>query len=285
MKLTTLIQYVLPQHALSRLFGKLLNSRNPRIKNTLIRMFIAHFKVNMDEVADNRLEAYASFNDFFTRTLKPGARPITTDPHAIISPADGIIAQIGVAQQNELIQAKGRSFSLQGLLGHDPALVNAFLNGHYTTIYLGPKDYHRVHMPLTGTLKQMIFVPGKLFSVNANTVNDVDNIFARNERVICIFDTQNGPMAVILVGAIGVGSISVTWQGLIAPHTPATKKIWDYSKQTPITLNRGEELGFFQAGSTVIVLFGVEQGHWNQTLSANTPIQLGQTLGTQLPSK
>jgi phosphatidylserine decarboxylase len=280
MKLTTLIQYILPQHALSRLLGRLLNSRNPRIKNTLIRMFIAHFKVNTDEMLEPQLEAYGSFNEFFIRVLKKEARPVTSKAHAIASPADGTIAQIGIAKQGELIQAKGHFFTVQNLLGGDTALAKPFLNGHYTTIYLGPKDYHRIHMPVDGTLKQMIFVPGKLFSVNANTVNDVNNIFARNERVICLFDTDHGPMAVILVGAIVVASISVAWQGLIAPSTQTQTTTWSYDNQN-IVLKRGDELGYFMTGSTVILLFADGQITWDENLLNNTSIKFGEAMGVQ----
>ncbi|HLF66957.1 MAG TPA: archaetidylserine decarboxylase, partial [Gammaproteobacteria bacterium] len=200
-KSSTRLQYILPQHLLSRLFGKLLQSKNVWVKNTLIKMFIAHFKVNMDEVCDPHPNDYACFNDFFIRTLKKDARPIASAPDAMASPVDGTIAQMGIAQQDQLIQAKNHNFSLTDLLGGDKVMAEDFLNGPYTTIYLGPRDYHRVHMPIDGTLKKMIFVPGKLFSVNRSTVDDVNNLFARNERVICLFETDAGPHALIMVGA------------------------------------------------------------------------------------
>jgi phosphatidylserine decarboxylase len=280
MKLTTFIQYCIPQHAFSRLFGKLLSSKHQGLKNRLIRKFIAHYNVNMEEVANPNLDAYPSFNDFFIRTLKKGARPLVGAPEAIASPVDGTIAQIGIANGEQLIQAKGHHFSLKDLLAGDVDLAKTFANGPYTTIYLGPSDYHRVHMPMTGTLKQMIYVPGKLFSVNTNTVNDVENIFARNERVICIFNTKAGPMAVILVGAIFVGSMAVAWEGVITPNNHKTKTIWSYEDKPPVHLARGDELGYFVTGSTVITLFGENRMQWQTDLKNNIKIKMGQGIGT-----
>ncbi len=278
MKLTTFIQYCIPQHLASRLFGLLLNSQHQTLKNRLIRKFIKHFNVNMNEVAEPSLEAYPSFNAFFIRKLKDGARPIVADPKGIASPADGVVAQFGVADKEELIQAKGHHFSLQNLLGGDASLAKTFANGHYATIYLGPMDYHRVHMPLTGTLSQMIFVPGKLFSVNQTTVNDVENLFARNERLICLFETDAGPMAVILVGAIFVGSMAVNWQGVVTPNRYNQVTRWSYEDKA-IHLNRGDELGYFLTGSTAIVLFGENRVHWKNDLTNNMKIKMGQGLG------
>ncbi|MGA2655437.1 MAG: archaetidylserine decarboxylase [Gammaproteobacteria bacterium] len=279
MKLTTFIQYCIPQHLASRLFGILLNSKNEWLKNRLIRKFIKHYNVNMDEVADSNLAAYPTFNAFFSRALKKGARPIVGLPEAIASPADGTIAQIGIADKNQLIQAKGHLFTLEDLFAGDKALADTFINGHYSTIYLGPPDYHRIHMPLTGTLKQMIYVPGKLFSVNENTVNDVGGIFARNERVICVFDTKAGPMAVIMVGAIFVGSMVVTWDGMVAPnrYNTITKKTY---ADKPIHLARGDEMGYFLTGSTVITLFAENKINWQSNLHNNSTIKMGQGIGT-----
>ncbi len=278
MKLTTRIQYILPQHALSRLFGKLLQSQHKSVKNTLIKMFIAYFNVNMDEVADPHLDDYACFNDFFTRTLKKDARPIANNPNAIASPVDGTIAQMGIAQQERLIQAKNHHFSLTDLLGGDKVMAEDFLNGPYTTIYLGPRDYHRVHMPVNGTLKKMIFVPGKLFSVNRSTVDDVSNLFARNERVICLFETDAGPMALIMVGAIFVGSMAVAWQGVITPERYNEQTVWTYEDRA-ITLKRGDELGYFVTGSTVICLFAQNALAWEDTLQQHTLVKMGQEIG------
>lgn len=279
MKLNTFIQYCLPQHCFSRLFGKLLSSKRPGLKNRLIRKFITHYNVNMDEVANPNLDAYPSFNDFFIRTLKKGARPLVGAPEAIASPVDGTIAQIGTANKDQLIQAKGHHFSLKDLLA-DTELAQTFTNGQYATIYLGPSDYHRVHMPMTGTLQKMIYVPGKLFSVNTDTVNDVENIFARNERVICIFNTKAGPMAVIMVGAIFVGSMAVAWDGVITPSQHKTKTIWTYDNKPPIHLARGDEMGYFVTGSTVITLFAENRMQWQSNLKNNMNIKMGQGLGT-----
>jgi phosphatidylserine decarboxylase len=234
----------------------------------------------MDEVAQPELDAYPSFNAFFTRRLKKSARPLVSSPEAIASPADGIIAQIGIARHDQLIQAKGHFFSLQDLLGSDAATAQPFINGPYATIYLGPSDYHRVHMPITGTLKQMIYVPGKLFSVNTDTVNDVSHIFARNERVICIFHTKIGPMAVIMVGAIFVGSMAVAWDGVITPNQYKEKTVWSYEDKPPIHLARGDEMGYFLTGSTVITLFEQNRMHWQSNWQNNTAIKMGQGLGT-----
>lgn len=279
MKLTTFIQYCIPQHKASRLFGLLLNSKTVGLKNRLIRKFIRHYNVNMEEVADPNLEAYPTFNAFFSRKLKKGARPIVGLPEGIASPADGVIAQMGTADHNQLIQAKGHLFTLEDLFAGDKALAKTFNNGHYTTIYLGPPDYHRVHMPLTGTLKQMIYVPGKLFSVNKNTVNDVNNIFARNERVICIFDTKAGPMAVIMVGAIFVGSMVVAWDGIVTPNRYKSIAQKNYS-DNPIHLARGDEMGYFLTGSTVITLFAENKIKWLSNLQNNSTIKMGQGIGT-----
>lgn len=278
MKLTTFIQYCVPQHFASRLFGRLLNSETPWLKTRLIRKFIKHYNVNMDEVAQPDLKAYPSFNAFFSRKLKKGARPLVGLPEAIASPADGTIAQIGIANNNQLIQAKGHLFSLENLLGGDKTLAQTFNNGHYSTIYLGPPDYHRIHMPLTGSLKQMIYVPGKLFSVNKNTVNDVENIFARNERVICLFDTKAGPMAVIMVGAIFVGSMAVAWDGVITPNQ--NKKITSKAYDKTVHLARGDEMGYFLGGSTVITLFAENKISWQSNLKDNSTIKMGQGIGT-----
>lgn len=280
MKLTTFLQYCVPQHCFSRLFGHLLNSQNKWLKNRLIRKFIAHYSVNMDEVAQPELDAYPCFNAFFTRKLKKGARPLVSSPEAIASPADGVVAQIGIARHDQLIQAKGHLFSLQDLLGGDATTAQPFINGPYATIYLGPSDYHRVHMPITGTLKQMIYIPGKLFSVNTDTVNDVSNIFSRNERVICIFHTKIGPMAVIMVGAIFVGSMAVAWDGVITPNRYTEKTVWSYEDKPPIHLARGDEMGYFLTGSTVITLFEQNRMHWQSSWQSNLAIKMGQGLGT-----
>ncbi len=281
MKPTSIIQYFLPHHALSWLAGKILTSRWTRLKNAQIRKFIRDYHVNMQEAAQTDLSAYPTFHDFFIRHLKPGVRSFPTDSKAIASPVDGKISQIGLLKGSELVQAKGRFFSLTALLTPDAGAASLFQDGSFTTIYLAPKDYHRIHMPVTGTLRRMIFIPGRLFSVNPQTVADIDNIFARNERLVCLFDTELGPCAVILVGAIVVGSMSVVWHGLVKPQQRHKPTVWDYpnSGDGMIQLQRGEELGYFTAGSTVILLFGKDKMTWGADCIAGDEVRLGQVLG------
>lgn len=279
------LQYCLPQHALSRLVGYLAASKIPWLKDRLIKTFSHFFAVDMSEAIPNDPEKYASFNEFFTRPLKPGARPIDPDPTIIVSPADGAISELGLIQNNPdtsdsnssvLIQAKGHYYSLQALLANDKKLTEQFANGAFATIYLSPKDYHRVHMPFTGTLTKTIYVPGNLFSVNQTTANNVPGLFARNERLICIFDTAIGPMAVILVGAMIVAGIETVWGGQVAPQ-PKSPTHMDISK--PITLAKGDEMGRFKLGSTAIVLFPKDTASWNNTLSNGSAVRLGESLG------
>ena len=276
-RLFIFIQYCIPQHMLSRLIGYLADSENPWLKAQLIQLFSHFFPINIAEAAPDNVEQYASFNAFFTRALKPGARPVVQDHNAIASPADGAISEIGVIEGNQLLQAKGHNYSLLALLGGDTALAEQFNNGAFATIYLSPKDYHRVHMPLAGTLQQTRYVPGKLFSVNQTTANNVPGLFARNERLICVFDTSSGPMIVILVGAMIVAAIETVWAGQVAPQP---KKITAIDMTQTITLDKGGEMGRFKLGSTVIVLFPENTVAWNKALTNGTPIQLGELLGT-----
>ena len=276
-RLFIFIQYCIPQHMLSRLIGYLADSENPWLKAKLIQLFSHFFPINIAEAAPDNVEQYASFNAFFTRALKPGARPVVQDHNAIASPADGAISEIGVIEGNQLLQAKGHHYSLLALLGGDTALAEQFNNGAFATIYLSPKDYHRVHMPLAGTLQQTRYVPGKLFSVNQTTANNVPGLFARNERLICVFDTSSGPMIVILVGAMIVAAIETVWAGQVAPQP---KKITAIDMTQTITLDKGGEMGRFKLGSTVIVLFPENTVAWNKALTNGTPIQLGELLGT-----
>ena len=280
MKLTSIIQYFLPQHALSWLAGKILSSQHVRLKNALIRKFISTYHVNMQEAAQSDLAAYPSFHDFFIRHLKPGVRTFPLNDKIIASPVDGTISQIGLLRGNQLIQAKAKSFSLEALLASEEA-ATSFMDGAFTTIYLAPKDYHRIHMPVTGQLRRMIFIPGKLFSVNPQTVADIDNIFARNERLVCLFDTALGPCAVILVGAIVVGSMAVTWHGNVTPKQRNKPTVWDYPVhgEGSFQLKQGDELGYFTAGSTVILLFGKERMQWGVDYEAGNAVKLGEGLG------
>lgn len=268
-------QYLAPQHLISRLAGKLASARSPWLKNRVIRWFIKRYNVNMNEALHGDATDYACFNEFFTRALKADARPVDESGNILVSPADGVISAIGDIRQDKLIQAKGKSFSLCALLGGDLEMTDAFKEGSFATIYLSPKDYHRVHMPLAGTLQKMIYVPGKLFSVNQVTSNRIDNLFARNERAVCLFDTDMGPMAVILVGAMIVAGIDTVWSGQVAPakHGLSTS---DYCSQQPaIQLGKGEEMGRFRLGSTVIILAGAGALNWHENFDENSAIRMG----------
>ncbi|MCX7099827.1 MAG: archaetidylserine decarboxylase [Methylococcales bacterium] len=276
--LTTLPQYILPHHALSGLMSKLTHCENPAWKNLFIKQIIKHYGVNMAEALEPDINAYKSFNDFFTRELKPGIRPLSTDTNAVACPADGAISQAGNITEGEIFQAKGKSFTATDLLGGCPERAQPFNNGVFTTIYLSPKDYHRLHMPLTGTLKEMVHVPGRLFSVNTATTRSVPGLFARNERVVALFDTEAGPMALVLVGAIFVSSIETVWHGVVTPPSISAVKSWQYQEQAP-TLKIGEEMGRFNMGSTIIVLFGKDKVQWDQALLADKVVKLGEKIG------
>lgn len=280
-KLLTLPQYFVPQHLLSRLIGWLAETRIDWIKNAFIQNFARHYDVNMSEAVQENPLAYENFNAFFTRALKDGARPIDTTAGSIVCPADGAISQLGDIQGDVLFQAKGHYFSLNELLGGDAERAKPFLNGKFATIYLSPKDYHRVHMPVTGTLREMAYVPGDLFSVNTRTAANVPRLFARNERVVAIFDTEVGPMAVVLVGAMIVASIETVWAGLVAPMQRQVR-ITDYRGGTrePVVLEKGAELGRFRLGSTAIVCFGPSVMAWEEKFREGVATRMGEKLGT-----
>ncbi|CAA0094464.1 archaetidylserine decarboxylase [Zhongshania aliphaticivorans] len=274
-----ILQYLLPQHFLSRLVGKLAETDIPWLKDLLISRFIKQYKVDMEEAKDPDPRHYANFNAFFTRALKSGARPICEDDDAIACPADGAISQIGKITGGRIFQAKGQDYSLLALLGGDREAAALFENGSFATVYLSPRDYHRVHMPLSGTLRSMSYIPGALFSVNTTTAENVQGLFARNERAVCLFDTEAGPMAVILVGAMIVAGIETVWDGQIAPP-PKGIKTTDYSQGArEIHLQKGEEMGRFKLGSTAIVLFAKDKADWHEGFQATTPTRLGEILG------
>ena len=279
-RLFILSQYLLPHHLLSRLIGYAADCRVAWFKNRLIGWFAKQYQVDMSEAQVEDLEAFEHFNAFFTRALKPGARPLAQGPDAVLCPADGAVSQLGKIEHGRIFQAKGHSFSLVELLGGDTERANPFMGGAFATIYLSPKDYHRVHMPLAGTLREMVYVPGRLFSVNQSTAENVPELFARNERVVCLFDTERGPMAVVLVGAMIVASIETVWAGLVTPPKRSLKSFrYDEAARAPIVLDKGAELGRFKLGSTAIVLFGADQVQWAQELAAGSPVQMGQLLG------
>ncbi len=235
----------------------------------------------MDEAKEQNPDAYSSFNEFFTRELKPDARLIAAAENAIACPADGAVSQAGHISNNLIFQAKGNHFSSVELLGGNAERAAPFDDGVFTTIYLSPKDYHRLHMPVKGTLKEMIHIPGRLFSVNATTVDSVPGLFARNERVACIFDTDAGPMALVLVGAIFVSSVETVWHGVVTPPTASSVREWHYSENAPV-LEKGEEMGRFNMGSTIIVLFGKNRVKWDDTLVAGRTVKLGEQIGKRL---
>jgi phosphatidylserine decarboxylase len=275
--LFVLSQYLAPQHGLSRAAGLLANAKSPTIKNAFIEWFVEKYQVNMAEAAQPNPKDYATFNDFFTRALKEGARTIDQSADSIISPVDGAISQIGAIEHGRVFQAKGQSFSLTELLGGDIERAKPFLGGNFTTIYLSPKDYHRIHMPITGTLREMVFVPGKLFSVNPVTAENVPSLFARNERVVAIFDTELGPMAMVLVGAMIVASIETTWAGIVAPRKGGVQS-YKYEGDKAITIKKGDEMGRFRLGSTVILAFPQSAAEWETILASGDGLQLGQKI-------
>lgn len=270
-KAFSLIQYPLPHHALSRLTGQLAKCDAPSVKNTLIKTFIKRFDVDMSQALEPDPSAYATFNDFFTRALKTDARPLGA---GLLSPADGTLSQFGRLQAGQLVQAKGHTFSAQTLLGGDSTLAEEFMGGSFATVYLSPRDYHRVHMPVTGTLREMIYVPGRLFSVNQATANYVPGLFARNERLVCIFDTEHGPLAMVLVGAMIVAAIETVWAGQVTPLSGHPQRM---RFEQPITLEKGAEMGRFKLGSTVVMCFAKPVAFEDNPLGAK--VQMGQTLG------
>ncbi|MBY4677046.1 archaetidylserine decarboxylase [Marinobacterium arenosum] len=280
------LQHLLPQHLLSRLVGRLAASECRWIKSPFIKLFARKYRVNMQEALEENLDAYTSFNAFFTRALKPGVRPLDGADEAIVSPADGAFSQLGRIDHGRIFQAKGRGYGLTSLLGGDPARAEPFKNGHFATIYLSPSDYHRVHMPLAGTLRETVYVPGDLYSVNQTTAENVDQLFARNERLVAIFDTELGPMAMVLVGAMIVAGIETVWDGQIAPPPRSPQHKQFAGEQAAVQLAKGDEMGRFKLGSTVILLFGPDAIAWKDQLQAGTTIQLGQRIaeGSQPPA-
>ncbi len=269
------IQYPLPHHLLSRLAGKLARSRWRNLKNLLISGFTRFYGVDLSEAESANPEDYPCFDAFFTRALKPGSRPLPENPKLIISPADGTLSQLGKLTGEWLIQAKGRDYSADALLA-DTELARQFEDGEFATIYLAPRDYHRVHMPVSGHLTQMLHIPGRLFSVNEITAEEVENLFARNERVVCLFDTELGPMAVVLVGALLVGGIEIVWHGMVTPPPGREIQRWTYPNRS-IRLERGAELGRFHLGSTVVVLFREKAVRWLGA-SPGKSVRMGEAL-------
>ncbi|WP_305966706.1 archaetidylserine decarboxylase [Marinobacter salsuginis] len=278
-KLFVLSQYITPQLGVSNLAGRLADSdSSPALKNRVIKWFIGRYGVDMSEAAETDPEAYPTFNAFFTRALKPGIRPLADGEKTLVSPVDGAISQLGQVTGDRVFQAKGQSFSLSELLGGEEATTEPFTSGEFSTIYLSPKDYHRIHMPMAGTLRQMIHVPGKLFSVNPVTAENVPNLFARNERVVCIFDTDSGPMAMVLVGAMIVGSVETRWAGVVVPGSRQVTST-RYEGERAISFEKGEEMGRFRLGSTVIMVMPKGAVTWNSNQVAGKTVRMGEAFG------
>jgi phosphatidylserine decarboxylase len=277
--LKTLVQLILPKHTLTRFAGLLANVQNPAIKNMLIRSFIKTYGVDMSEAREENPESYSCFNEFFIRHLKPTCRPLE---HAdIVSPVDGSISELGSLEKGQILQAKGRYYSVAELLACDNTLAEQFTNGCFATLYLAPKDYHRIHMPIDAQLKEMIYVPGKLFSVEpTSTVRLLPHLFARNERLVVFFDTAIGLMAVVLIGAIIVGAIGTCWQGDI--KRSLQKRYVNLAALSPseTSVKQGEEMGYFKLGSTVVLLFADgKRMHWRDGLVGGSSIRYNQALG------
>jgi phosphatidylserine decarboxylase len=270
-------QYLLPKKLLTVLMGKLASLEGGALTHALIRRFVSHYGVDMAEAADPCIESYASFNEFFTRPLRPGARPIAAAD--LVCPVDAAISQFGPIEHDQVFQAKGHSYSTTALLAGDAVLARRFDHGHFATLYLAPKDYHRIHMPCDGRLVRMVYVPGDLFSVNPLTARHVPGLFARNERVVCVFDTAFGPFVNVLVGATIVGSMATVWHGVVNPPRRPQVRSWDYAGQD-ITLRKGEEMGRFLLGSTVVMLFPPGIVTFNPDWAPSHPVRLGEPMGT-----
>ena len=273
-------QYIMPQLYLTQLAGWFAQQKWGAVTHFVIKVFAKKYNVDMSEAKKENFSDYESFNQFFIRELKDDARKINENPTALCLPADGRVSQIGHIDDERLLQAKGHFFSLSDLLASDEELVNTFKNGEFATIYLSPRDYHRVHMPCDATLRKMIYVPGDLFSVNPFLAEHVPNLFARNERVICVFDTVFGPMAQILVGATITASMSTVWAGVINPPRTGEVKVWTYQGDSAIKLTKGQEMGAFQLGSTVINLFPANSVTLAEHLEVDVPVRMGEILAT-----
>ena len=275
-------QHITPKHALSRLVGRFAAARAGWFTQLFIRWFIKQYKIDMSEAVHEHPSAYHTFNDFFTRYLKPELRPLlAAQPDLFAHPVDGAVSQLGDIEDGRIFQAKGHDYSLIELLGGDPRDAHSFKNGDFATIYLAPKDYHRIHMPCDGVLRKMIYVPGDLYSVNPLTVANVPNLFARNERVIAIFDADFGKFAMVLVGATIVASIGTVWSGTVTPPRGNNVTSWDYpaSGDSAIVLKKGEEMGHFKLGSTIIMAFPEDVIDFADELKPSTVTRMGTVLG------
>jgi phosphatidylserine decarboxylase len=278
-KLKVLTQYIIPKQAMTALAGKLAQAEAGKLSTAVIRWFVQRYQVNMAEAAQSDIQHYNSFNEFFTRPLKADARPLAKAD--FVCPVDGAISQFGDIQADQIYQAKGHQYSTLAMLAGDTKLAKQFENGHFATLYLSPKDYHRIHMPCAATLKSMTYVPGDLFSVNPLTAQNVPGLFARNERVICEFDSTHGTFALILVGATIVGSMATTWHGVVNPPRVGRVTTWTYEDQT-IAFKQGEEMGRFLLGSTVVMLFPKNTLKFNSNWKPTKTIQLGEKMANAI---
>jgi phosphatidylserine decarboxylase len=272
------LQYVIPQHALAAVMYRVTRSRWRPFKDLIIRLVIRTYRVQMDEAEEPDPRAYPTFNAFFTRSLRPEVRPLASEPDAVLCPADGALSQSGRIVEGRLFQAKGKEYSLDELLGGDAGWASRFRDGTFYTVYLSPRDYHRVHMPLAGTVRRMIHVPGRLFSVNDFSAQLVPRLFARNERVVCLFEGEAGPIAVILVGAIFVGGMETVWAGEVTPASGGIRT-WSYAPEEVVSLHKGAEMGRFNMGSTVILLFPAGKVAQDTGLTPGDPVHVGQRIG------
>ncbi|MGO4377583.1 archaetidylserine decarboxylase [Pseudoduganella sp. RAF53_2] len=268
-------QYLLPKGALTNFAGRVAGAKGGAMTTRLIRWFVGKYDVNMDEAANPDIASYHSFNEFFTRALKPGARPLAQAD--FICPVDGRISQFGDIEDDQIFQAKGHKFTTTALVGGDKTLADQFRHGHFANLYLSPRDYHRIHMPCDGKLTRMIYVPGELFSVNPTTARGIPGLFARNERVVCVFDTANGPFVMTLVGATIVGSMATVWHGVVNPPRQPSICEWTYADKD-IVLKKGEELGRFLLGSTVVMLFPANTMRFNTDWQPAGPVRLGEAM-------
>ncbi len=276
-QIKTIPQYLIPQHGLSVLAGKLADKKNIPFKDWVIKTFANHYKVDMSIAVEPDLTQYETFNDFFTRAIRPETRPICDHADTLACPVDGAVSQFGKITGGDIIQAKGHSYTVDDLLGGDKQLAAQFEDGEFITIYLSPRDYHRYHMPIDGKLTRMIHVPGKLFSVNPLTARTVPRLFARNERVVAMFDTEFGPMAYVAVGATIVGSMEMAWSGVVTPPTRSDIAETHYA-EGEVTLKKGDEVGRFRLGSTVIMLLPKGNYQWDESIKNKAPTKLGQPM-------
>ncbi len=273
--LSILLQHALPKQLLTRAMGRFARWEGGAVTQAAIRRFIDRYGVDMQEAADPRPQAYATFNDFFTRALRPGARPLADA--AFICPVDAAISQFGSIEHDQIFQAKGHQYSTTALVGGDAQLARQFDHGHFATLYLSPRDYHRIHMPCEGRLTRMIYVPGELYSVNPLTARHVPGLFARNERVVCVFETAHGPFVNVLVGATIVGSMATVWHGVVNPPRTREVREWRYDGQD-IRLRKGDEMGRFLLGSTVVMLFPKDVVTFNADWAPTRPVRLGEAM-------